>query len=103
MVSTNVIVRELSKMKEQDFAKFLKRFMKDIKIKQYVFERQEELDRQIKKFYNVLTIPEQNMLHTLNENCLLLSIDYELDWTDKNYLVAYNLERQIVLKKIKEK
>ena len=101
MITTNIIVRELSKMNEQDFAKFLKRFMKDIHIKQHIFERQEELERQIVKYSNFLTFPEHNVLRTLNENCLLLSFGEELDWDRKNYLVAYNLERKIVLRKLK--
>lgn len=100
MVTTNIIVRELSKMKEQDFAKFLKRFMKDIEVKQHIFERQEELERQIVKYSNYLNFTEHNMLRTLNENCLLLSFKEEIGWDGNVYLVAYNLDRQVVLKNL---
>ena len=99
MLETNVIVRELSKMNEQDFAKFLKKFMKDIKVKQFIFERQELLESRIKKFSNVLTFAEQNMLRTLNDHCLLLSIDYEIDFFGKKSLVAYDLSGKVILRK----
>lgn len=102
MEATNVIIKELSKMNEKDFTKFLKTFMKDISVKQHIFDRQEELTRKIESFSKALTPSEQNMLCTLNAHCLLLSIDYEIDPFDKKILIAYNLERKSILRKILE-
>ena len=102
MLTTNIIVRELSKLSEKEFSKFLKETIKDIKVKQHIFEQQEYFSTHIEDYHTLLTPTEKNMLHTLNNYCLLLSIGYETDFLNRKILVAYNLERKIVLRKILE-
>ena len=69
-------------------------------IEQSIFEYQNALNKKIKKYDNLLTISEYNMLNLLNRNCLLLDVCKEVDSIGRTKLVAYDLERNLILLKI---
>lgn len=67
------------------------------KLEKYLENYQSELLNKIHKVAEHLTLIEVNMLKTLNSNCLLLDVDYEINEIGKKEIVAYNLNRQIIL------
>lgn len=67
------------------------------KLEKYLENYQSKLFNKIHKVSNNLDIFEMNILKTLNSNYLLLDIDYEIDELGRKVLVAYNLQRQIIL------
>lgn len=69
------------------------------KLEKYLENYQSKLLNKIHKVANYLTLVEVNMLKTLNSNCLLLDVDYVINELGKKEIVAYNLNRQIILLK----
>lgn len=67
------------------------------KLEKYLENYQSKLLNKIHKVAQDLTLIEINMLKTLNNNFLLLDVDYEVDELYRKVLVAYNLNRQIIL------
>ena len=67
------------------------------KLEKYLENYQSKLLNKIHKVAEHLTLIEVNMLKTLNSNCLLLDVDYEINEIGKKEIVAYNLNRQIIL------
>jgi hypothetical protein len=67
------------------------------KLEKYLENYQSKLLNKIHKVAQDLTLIEINMLKTLNNNFLLLDVDYEADELYRKVLVAYNLNRQIIL------
>ena len=69
-------------------------------IEQSIINYQDDLTGKIKKYDSLLTLSEFNMLNLLNRNLLLLDINKEVDRIGRVKLVAYDLERKIILNKI---
>lgn len=67
------------------------------KLEKYLENYQSKLLNKIHKVAEHLTLIEVNMLKTLNSNCLLLDVGYEINELGKKEIVAYNLNRQIIL------
>lgn len=67
------------------------------KLEKYLENYQSKLLNKIHRVAEHLTLIEVNMLKTLNSNCLLLDVDYEINELGKKEIVAYNLNRQIIL------
>ena len=69
-------------------------------IEQSIINYQDDLTSKIKKYDSLLTLSEFNMLNLLNRNLLLLDINKEIDIIGRVKLVAYDLERKIILNKV---
>lgn len=69
-------------------------------IEQSIINYQDDLTNKIKKYDNLLTLSEFNMLNLLNRNLLLLDINKEVDNIGRVKLVAYDLERKTILNKV---
>lgn len=69
-------------------------------IEQSIINYQDDLTGKIKKYDSLLTLSEFNMLNLLNRNLLLLDINKEVDSIGRVKLVAYDLERKIILNKV---
>ena len=73
------------------------------RLEKYLENYQSKLLNKIHKVAEHLTLIEVNMLKTLNTNFLLLDVGYEINELGKKEIVAYNLNRQIILWKKVEK
>lgn len=65
----------------------------------FVNGEKEKIEKKLKKYQKQLTYYELNMLHTLNNFCLLLDIRESFEINNKIYLEAYNLENKCILRK----
>jgi hypothetical protein len=73
------------------------------RLEKYLENYQSKLLNKIHKVAEHLTLIEVNMLKTLNTNFLLLDVGYEINELGRKEIVAYNLNRQVILWKKVEK
>ena len=67
------------------------------RLEKYLENYQSRMLNKIHKVAEHLSLIEVNMLKTLNSNCLLLDVGYEINELGEKEIVAYNLNRQIIL------